>query len=116
MHQNGSQKEEGNFLNLLQKEGVPSEKGGGEVPTLEKTMAFDRVWHAGLLCKVKSYAVLDQVFCLNFLFSQYYGFVWEVLTRISIAGASQGSILGSALFLLYINYLADVVISYCYLC
>ena len=29
MHQNGSQKEEGNFLNLLQKEGVPSEKGGG---------------------------------------------------------------------------------------
>ena len=34
----------GNFLNLLQKEGgtqkmgVPSEKGGGGVPTLEETM------------------------------------------------------------------------------
>ena len=33
----GSQKEGGNFINLLQKEGVPSEKGVG-VPTLEETM------------------------------------------------------------------------------
>ena len=42
----GSQKEGGNFLNLLQKEGgprkvgVPSEKGGG--PTLEETMQIPR--------------------------------------------------------------------------
>ena len=37
----------GNFLNLLQKEegiqkggGIPSEKGGGGVPTLEETMFY----------------------------------------------------------------------------
>ena len=43
----GSQKEEGNFLNLLQKEeGTQNEEGGGGfprkrgVPTLEETMIF----------------------------------------------------------------------------
>ena len=44
MHRFGWLLERGsNFFNLLQKERVPSEKGGGEVPTLEETMSKFKV-------------------------------------------------------------------------
>ena len=35
---------------------------------LDISHAFDRVWHAGLLCKRKSYGILGQVFGLIFSF------------------------------------------------
>ena len=35
---------------------------------LDVSHAFDRVWHAGLLCKRKSYGILGQVFGLIFSF------------------------------------------------
>ena len=44
----GSQKEGDNFLNLLQKEGVPSEKGG--VPTLEESLLYVYIFVYNYLC------------------------------------------------------------------
>ena len=70
--------------------------------------AFDRVWHAGLLQKLKSYRISGQIYDLILLFlsntwlqvvlngkpSQEYLFNAEI---------PHGSILGATLFLLYIN-------------
>ena len=39
------------------------------VVVLDIPKAFDRVWHAGLLRKLKSYEILVQIFGLIFLFS-----------------------------------------------
>ena len=75
---------------------------------LDLSKAFDRVWHAGLLQKLKSYRISGQIYDLIFLFlsnrwlqvvlngkpSQEYLFN---------AGVPQGSILRATLFLLYIN-------------
>ena len=38
--------------------------------------AFDRVWHAGLIHKLKSHVISGQVFGLIFLFSVINGFWW----------------------------------------
>ena len=81
--------------------------------------AFDRVWHASLLHKHKSYGVSGQIFGLvsSFLssFLSNRGLP-VVLDRKSSqeypvnAGVPQGSILGHTLFLLYINDFPDNVI------
>ena len=77
--------------------------------------AFDRVWHAGLLHKLKSFGISGQIFGLisSFLsnrrlrvvldgkYSQEYPVIAQVL---------QCSILGPTPFLLYINDLPDDVI------
>ena len=77
--------------------------------------AFDRVCHTGLLPKCKSYGISGQIFGLisSFLSNRQLRVVLDGKSSQEYpvnAGVPEGSILGSALFLLYINDLPDNVI------
>ena len=75
---------------------------------------FDRIWHAGHLHKLKSYGISCQIF--GFIFSFLSNRQLQVVLDGKCSqeypvnpGVSLGSILGPALFLLYINDISDVI-------
>ena len=92
--------------------GAFNRSGATRAVALDISMAFDRIWHAGLLHKLKSYGISGQIFGLisSFLNNRW---LWVVLDGKSSkeypvnAGIHQGSILGPTHFQIYINDLPD---------
>ena len=81
---------------------------------LDICKAFDRVWHAGLLHKLRSYGISGQIFGLisSFLSSRQLRVILDGKSspECSVnAGVPLGSILGSTLFLLHINGLPEAL-------
>ena len=85
---------------------------------LDLSKAFDKVWHDGIIFKLKAYGVEGELLSLikNYLENQEQGVVLNGQTsewRKIMSGIPQGSVLGPLLFLIYIYDLPDGINSLC---
>ena len=89
--------------------------GATQAVALDISKVFVRVWHTGLLHKLKSYGISGHMFGLisSFLSNRWLRVVLDGKSSQEYpvnTGVPQGSILGAMLFLQYINDLPDNVI------
>ena len=85
---------------------------------LDISKAFDKVWHKGLLFKLKSYGIEGELLSLLecYLSNRQQRVVLNVQTsywRKINSGVSKWSVLGPLLLLIYINDLPDEITSIC---
>ena len=87
--------------------------GATRAIALDISKAFDRVWHTGLLHKLKTHRIFGQ---MSGLISSFLRRLWVVLNGKSSqeypvnAGVTQESILRPTLYLIYINDFPDNII------
>ena len=85
---------------------------------LDISKAFDKVWHEGLLYKLKTYGTEGQLLSLlaSYLENREQRVVLNGQTSVwrkIKSGVPQGSVLGPRLFLIYVNDLPDGITSVC---